>query len=398
MLRPPLGIAWGCACAVLVGVGPAAWAQDAEPPAATVTAVIPAVSQFDFESDASLASWVAADAQATLGITHERENVAGGNGALEFLYEARPGVFQQLSTGTLQAESASALVLRVKASSPTSISLGVAERGGARYQGLLWIGAGQWADLRVPLADLILAQDSSDDDGHLSAAEVTGFFLADLSNLPGEVGQALGRKTGEQRLWIDDLALLDDPRVGSRGRLGPLGEERLLALDDFEASTVWGLPVREAGLRLVPGAPQAPGQRGLEISYTLGLGRWVGYVMAPPGHLDLSTAQQLRLWVKTDLNARLVVALEERDGTKYDAAVKAPADGKWHPLTLPFDVFAVPDPAADENGVLDAGQVHRVIILVDTFDADVRPGGIGSVTIDDVGLVGPVGAVPEAGQ
>lgn len=345
------------------------------------------VSLFDFESEALLPSWVAADGAATLSITHDPANIATGAGALEFAYNARPGVFQQISTGSFAAATGNCLSLRLKASSPTSISLGVAERGGAQYQGLLWIGPDKWVTIRTPLSDLFLAQDSVDDDGRLDVDQISGFFLADLSNLPGEMGQALGRKDGEQRVWLDDLALTDEPRPQPRGHVEKTGEEWFLVLDDFEAGVLWGLPVRRAGLKIVEGAPKTVGQSALEISYTLGVGRWVGYVLPPPRRFDLSTAHEFRMAAKTDLNARLVIVLEERDGSKYDTAAKVPPDGKWHPVAIPLDAFAPSDPAADENGQLDAAQIHRVIILVDTFDADVRPGGIGSVAVDDVGVI-----------
>jgi hypothetical protein len=187
------------------------------------------------------------------------------------------------------------------------------------------------------------------------------------------------------------VGLVEDAKIRPRGHVEKLGDEWLLVLDDFEGDVFWGLPIRQAGLKFVPGAPKAPGGRGLEITYTfgLGLGRWVGYVLAPPGRFDLSTAHQFFMWAKADLNARLVMVLEERDGTKYDTAAKVPPDGKWHPVLVPFDVFAPSDPAADENGQLDAGQIDRVIILVDTFDADAHPGGYGSISVDDVGLVVP---------
>jgi len=160
-----------------------------------------------------------------------------------------------------------------------------------------------------------------------------------------------------------------------------------IVLDDFEGDVLWGLPVRRAGLKIVEGAPKTVGRSALEMSYTLGVGRWVGYVLPPPSRFDLSTAHEFRMVARTDLNARLVIVLEERDGSKYDTAAKVPPDGKWHPVAIPFDAFAPSDPAADENGQLDPAQIHRAILLVDTFDADVRPGGIGSVAVDDVGVV-----------
>lgn len=354
------------------------------------------LSVFDFESDALLPLWSATDTSARLAITREKENVAVGEGALEFTYDATPGAFQQIFTGAFGANSANVLSLQVKASSPTSLSISLVEQGGARYQGLVWIDAGQWVQVRTPLSDLILAQDSSDDNAKLDADQVTGFVLADLANLPGEVGQALGRKVGEQRLWLDQLELAEDRNTRSRGRVERFGDEWLLVLDDFEGPIIWGLPIRQAGLLPTAGAPKTPGRRGLEMTYSLGLGRWVGYVLAPPGRFDLTSTHQLSLWAKTDLNARLVLVLEERDGTKYDTSTKVPTDNQWHNVVLPFDTFAPSDPAGDENSRLDTDQIHRVIVLVDTFDADVRPGGRGSVCIDDIGLVASAAPADEA--
>jgi len=374
-----------CLAAGLLAGGACVVAQDApqttEPPARA--------SLLDFETDALLSTWTASDGSATITLTNDKQNVAAGNGALQFAYAARPGVFQQVSTNGFGASSGNTLSLKLKASSPTSVSLGIQEQNGAQYQGLLWIGANEWVSVRTPLSDLILAQGAVDDNGRPDGDQVTGFFLADLANLQGEVGQALGYKAGDQRIWLDDLALVDDPHAKSRGSVEKLGDEWALILDGFEDDVCWGLPIRRAGLKLVPGAPQAKGQRGLEITYTLGAGRWVGYVLAPPGRFDLSTATKFHMWAKTDLNARLVIVLEERDGAKYDTAAKVPPDGKWHSTLIPFEDFAPADAGADANGQLDADQISRVIVLVDTFDADVRPGGLGSIVVDDVALVTP---------
>ena len=45
---------------------------------------------------------------------------------------------------------------------------------------------------------------------------------------------------------------------------------------------------------------------------------------------------------------------------------------------------------------LDVDQIHRLILLVDTFDADVTPAGTGLVAVDDIGIVVP--ARPEGGE
>jgi hypothetical protein len=367
------------------------WGTGQEAPA-TAPAPVTRVSLFDFESPLLAQTWAAWDPEATVALTHDQENVGAGAGALEHTYAARPGVYPRLYTNGFGAQAADTLGLKLKVSAPTSLSFGLQEDTGAQYQALLWLPADRWLDLRLPLADLILGQNATDDNSHLDVDRLEAFFLDDLANLPGETGQALGYKAGEQKLWVDDLTLVIDAGTRSRGRTEAYGDRRLLVVDDFESEAFWGLPIRQASLAHVPGAPKAPGQRGLELSYTLGAGRWVGFVMAPPGSLDLSTAEAVHVWAKTDLNARLVLVLEKRDGTKYDTAWKVKPDGKWQVTDLPLADFAPSDADGQGAGQLDAGQVHRIILLVDTFDADVRPGGVGSVVFDDLGLLAP--AVP----
>jgi hypothetical protein len=373
--RSGLLLVWAAAAAL----SPAARAADAAPPAA---------AGFDFENGALGAEWSASDAEAKLSITADAANVASGKGALEFLYPARQGAFEQMGVTGLTVAEANCLSLKLKATSPTSVSLGVQERGGATYQGLLWIPADQWVQIGCRLDDLILAEGSTDASGRLEAAEIGGFFLADLANLPGEVGRALGWKEGEQRVWLDDLGFAQNPKAPSRGKIEAFGGEWLAVVESFESAALWVLPIRQAGLKLVDGAPKA-GKQALEMTYSLGRGRWVGVVAAPPGWIDRSAATKLRLWLRSPLSARVVIVLEERDGTKYESSLKTPADNAWHEAVIPLSDFLIDDETPDENAALDAGQIHRVILLVDTFDADVRANGTGTVTVDDIGFVMP---------
>ena len=227
----------------------------------------PPVSQVGFESDELDDRWSATDAEAVLALTQEKAHVANGRGALEFAYSARQGAFEQITFTGLGAEAANALALKVKATSPTSISLGVEEQNGAMYQALLWMGPGEWVEVNAWLDELILAENSADENGTLDADQVRGFFLADLVNLPGEAGRALGLKSSDERLWLDDLELVRQGKTKRRSRVERLGDRWLLVVDGFEDDVLWGLPIREAGLKFVGGAPNAQGRQALEMTY-----------------------------------------------------------------------------------------------------------------------------------
>jgi len=387
---------WAVLCALSVGLAPAIaqepeagdQATEAEAEEAAPAEELPRFSRLDFESDELDPRWSAVDPEAVLSITREAANVATGRGALELAYSPRQGVFEQISFSGLGVEQASVLSLKIKATSATSLSIGVEEQNGAMYQGLLRAAADKWVGVSVSLDELVLAENSQDDNGRLDPDQLRGFFLADLANLGGETGRALGLKEGEQRLWLDDLELDQNAKVTLRSRVEKLGDEWLLVVDGFEDGVAWVLPIREAGLAFVNGAPEAQGRRALEMTYTP-KGRWVGFVCAPPSRLDLSAGTEFHMWTKAELSARMVVVLEERDGSKYETAAKTEADGKWHSVRLPLAEFLMDDDTTDENGQLDVGQVYRLILLVDTFDADVTPAGTGSIAIDDIGIVAP---------
>lgn len=345
------------------------------------------VAVYDFEGDEVPPGWSTTDGEATLAITTAAADVAAGRGALEFSFAGRRGVFEQLNNQAFGSEAAEALSLKVKATSPTSLSLGVEDRDGNTYQGLLWIDAGSWVTVQARLDGLTPNQQTADGGNGPAPGQVSGFFIADLANLGGESGQALGLKTGNQKLWLDDVSLVGAANIPVRSRQERLGQDTLQVIDGFEQDVIWGLPIRQAGLALVKGAPKAPGKRALEITYRLDNGRWSGVVCAPPGSVDLAAATRLRLWASTDLNARLVIILEKKDSTKFETATKVAPDGRWHEVDLPLTDFVIDGQAPDRNRELQPGEIHRVIVLIDTFDADVRPGGEGSVTIDDLGFV-----------
>lgn len=326
----------------------------------------PIPAQFDFEQEQLDPVWSTTAAGATIAITHEAANVRSGRGALELSWTPVPGrlVFLTAEPVCIQSRARS-LTLSIKVAGPTPVNYGVREADGTTYQGYLYSPGGVWHDLAVDLDELMLSEGTPDENGRLDVGQITGIFVGDLSNLPGEAGRSLGIKEGEQRLWLDNFALSD--------RLAPhrshRGEDGTLIIDDFEREPILALPIGGPELTLVAG-PGNDDTSALRVGYDRKGYRWVGFVAAL-GYLDLTKYTGINLRVRAECPAPLTVVLEEWDGTKYSVRRNLdPAQG-WHDLRLAFEQFKLDRSTTDENDRLDLNQLRVLIPVLDTARAQI---------------------------
>jgi len=337
---------------------------------------------FDFEGTELPAGWFNIAHEGSLRITNEPADVREGRGALEFTYTPREGKLALLGVTPVKAEGrARSLSFSIKTEEPSALLYGVNEADRSSYQAYLYSPGGQWHDVRVDLDELMLSEDSTDEDTRLDVDEVDTIIVADLCNLPGEVGRSLGIKQGVQRMWLDNVALTQD--MAPHRSCSRAEGNGAIIVDDFDHDEIVSLPIGGPQLTLVPG-PEADGDsRALEVRYRLGGHRWAGFVRAL-GYLELSGTSELRIMLKADHRARLTVVLEERDGSKYSSDVELRPEDGWHEVGLPIEQF-VPDPnTKDENAQLDLGQLRVVIMVVDTFNASVDANGLGAYTISRI--------------
>jgi hypothetical protein len=347
-------------------------------PAANAQALV----QFGFEDDADVAAWRSYSTSARLSIARDAANVREGDGALQFSYEPGQDGYFIIETDALDVAGAQSLSFCVKCSERTPLLVGMGEEDGSSYDAFLQCPASDWLDVRLSLSDLQLRQDSEDENAALDADQIRSLLFFDLSNLPGEVGRALGWKEGAQFMWLDNVVISDEA-VPSRSRVEGGGR---VTVEDFETGLVFGLAVGRADGVVVP---EGNGH-GLGIRYGAGAEQWQGVVLGV-GHVDLTGLQSVSLRAKATHRTRWVTVLEERDGSKYQAVLEL-QPGDWEEHVLPASDFVLDAETIDENDVLDADQLRVMILLVDTLDSDVGADGTAQVSVDD--LVAICAAVP----
>jgi hypothetical protein len=322
-------------------------------PPETAVAVPPT---FDFEAEGALARWTATDGEAILDITRAEGAAHGGNGCLRLTYMPREGAFQQLSATPLQVMEGKTLSFWVKTDLPTPLSFGVVEDTGAFYQQFCATPADQWTQASVPLSSLILSQDTRDNSGRLEVASIREIRIQELSNLPGALGDVLGRKAGVQQLFVDDVAITDEeaPQPG-------VADPDVLLVDGFERGAIHALAIGGALLSTGEGAEGS----GLVIECPGRDQRWMGLVMGV-GHLNLRDRETLSLHLKSSQPVLLSIVLEERDGSKYAQRFRLDPEAGWTSKDLAIDQLLLETDSEDENQMLDRDQVRVLIIVADT--------------------------------
>lgn len=353
-------------------------AQDlpaAEEPAEQVE---PTPANFDFEAEELGPYWFTLAQDGNMKVTREAENVRDGTGALEFTYMPTEGALALAGATPVKPEGQPrSLRFSVKTQELSSLLYGVNEPDGSSYQGYCYTPGGQWHDALIDLDELILSEDTTDENDKLDTDQINQIIIADLCNLPGEVGRALGVKRGVQRMWLDNLALAEQPAPKRSSRAA----DGAIIVDDFDGDLVVCLPIGAPQLELVPGS-QA-GDQALKIGYRLGGHRWVGLVRAV-GYLELAEASKFCFTLNAGQPARLVAVLEERDGSKYETYLELdPAQG-WHEVVVPIAQFVLDPNTEDENAQVDVKQLRVVIFVADTFNASVDAEGLGWYTISRI--------------
>jgi len=350
----------------------------AQPPAAPeVAQPLALLAEEGFEDAAALNRWTSADPEATVRLTNAPGAVHGGQAALEFIYTPRETVFPMVTGQGIGLPGAQGLSFALMAAERTPLLYGVLEADGSMYSSFLDVPPGVWGEIRVSLGDLQLADESEDENAALDPDQVDRVFFADLSNLQGEMGRALGWKTGPQALLIDDVALSPDA-VPSRWQAAPDGGSLRLAL---APGRIDALAIGGAQLEVVP----VDGRPALQLTYRIGGWRWSGFVTGL-GPLRLGGAVGVSFRARASADARVNVLLEERDRSRYASGADLVAGQGWQDVQLPLTAFTLDEFSADENGQLDPDQLRVMVIITDTFTAAVDDQNKGEILMDGLAL------------
>jgi hypothetical protein len=137
-------------------------------------------------------------------ITYDPEHKAHGEYSLRLAYDLPPSKLFVAATGLTGIPLAGMKVLRVSYASEvaTTLLVEIEEADGSKYNTMVPIDATDtFVAIEIPLGDLELAHDSTDENGRLDMDQAKQFVVGDLSAMTNN-------PVTLNTLWIDDLLFL----------------------------------------------------------------------------------------------------------------------------------------------------------------------------------------------
>jgi len=337
------------------------------------------------------------DAQGSLNVTHDPKQVKVGKGALEYRYPlAGKGATALMGAISLRLKNARSVSLWMKTSRPALIGMMLSERDGSRYMAPIFTPGNQWTQVKLNLSEFNLDDDSQDENGHLDGDQVNSVGFIDIQAMFG----GAGAKPGEtQTLWLDEFTA-SEKALPPRHPVREVKGGKLVIVDEFETGTPSWLGITLTGLGA--GKPQIvlakdtvirrtqkevkDGKGALEASYFAPEASLVALLRFWSG-LKLAGATELRFALKSKYDAKLMISVEERDGSGYNKQLDVAGGEQWNNYRLALDEFTLGDDKVDENGKLDPDQLKQMSII-DLSGAVGEPGE-NVLWLDDVAFFIP---------
>jgi len=332
----------------------------------------------DFEGDA--AEWsgltlsdagVNPDGDSKIAITHEAASVKAGKGALSWSYEITPKTVRVLALQRpLDLTGMKSLRLWVKCSRATSVIIGVGDPSGASYQANAHCPAGAWQEIAVNLDELTVDEPAKDPNGKLDLDQVSSITIFDIG---GFIAMFLPDMKGSRTMMIDDIGFSSKPVVATTGPAQITRVVPIHLVDNFESSVIRWIPISlelsetpkfalfDAPVAVDKEVPPGGGKQSLKFSYPR-KGKKVHGVMRNLEKVDLSKATTLDLALKCSHDGTFFVAIEEKDGSRYNMKVDLLL-GDWKSFSWPLSAFTLADDSQDENGKLDPDQIKQITVV-----------------------------------
>jgi len=344
------------------------------------------VSISDFEGDT--VEWsgmtlgeggVNPDNDSKFAITHEAASVKSGKGALSYSYEVTPKLVRVLALQRpIDLTGMKSLHLWVKCSHATSVIVGLAEASGASYQANAHCPAGTWQEIAVNLDELTADEPAKDPNGKLDLDQVGAITILDVA---GFVALFLPDLKGARTMMLDDIGFSSKPVAATTGPAQVTRVVPIHMVDNFETSVIRWMPLSlefadspkfnlfDAPVAVDKDVPTGGGKQSLKFSYPR-KGKKVHGVMRSLEKVDLSKATTLDLAVKCSHDGTFFVAIEEKDGSRYNMKIDLLL-GDWKSFSWPLTEFKIADDSQDDNGKLDPEQIKQITIA----DATLLLGG-----------------------
>lgn len=246
------------------------------------------------------------------------------NGAVEFKYQLGAKLFAAAVLPVDESfASMKSLRFRVRADHDTTLGVLLSERkpGGGNYAALFSSPANVWQQIELTPADFELSDgpnDPKDADGKLDLDQVEGVAIFDFANF------IAASAPGAHSISLDNFEV--------RTTAPPQ-----IAIDTFDRGFLLWMTPGTMTLKLVPETGPL-GEPSLKATYSQTTEPFAA-VVRRVGNLDLSKAKRLTFDIASENEATILIALETKQGPRYNLTIYPPAGRKIFHVDLSLDDF-----------------------------------------------------------
>ena len=305
-----------------------------------------------FERDTN--GWRVLTPSYTLRRTSNVPDVREGEGALELSYVFVEGQIPLV----IREVGAEGIAAWFKASRDALVVLLIGEKDeGERFTLPVHLPAQKWTKVVANLEDFQLADDSPIQNRKLDLDKVAAVGFVDLlpTFIRGEAMEYLfGPRTGTNVVWMDEFQILEQrPADGKMTGTG--------LVDAFNRSFSSWMPL--IGITLTPS--EAGGTR---VYYKREANHFYAMIRSvSPG--TLAGGKELVLKVRAPQEVRIVIAVEETDGEKWQAIAQVPGGNEVSQVFVRFAEMQKSEDSGSADGTLSPERI-KLITLLDLTEAE----------------------------
>ncbi|MGQ9732633.1 MAG: hypothetical protein ACUVX8_15350 [Candidatus Zipacnadales bacterium] len=370
-------------CLMFVVWAGCVWSQVAAPRPAIL---------MEWSFDIDLANWQSTDPNAILAVTNDA-NVTRGpehGGVLEYAYTPAAEVFSAVLTPIRRGFMDGANIRFWLKTSEYAVCLCAAnEEDGSNYHAAFISLPNRWQEIAIDFSEFILGDDSQDENGRLDPTQIRGLGLVDMSAFLAQVALQqpfiIAPELGPRFLWVDDFQVSTEP-VPSRWEVTEIDGKRAIRLDSFERAPLQWMVIAGRGVQVEYDSDfTTHGNFSLRLQYDLPPGKLIGVLTSLQG-VNLTGMKVLKLWLLSEVDTTLIVALKETDESNYHMMVELPTRDELAPFTLELAEFELSDDSVDENHRLDVEQIKELTIG-DISALTTNIARVNTLWIDDVTFI-----------
>lgn len=301
--------------------------------------------------------------KAKVGLIHDPAHVKVGTASLKYTYQVTSGevsvAMVPIADGVIAKMKS--LNFWVLSDHSSGLAVTISEKGGGRYNGILYAPKDKWQEVNMSLNDFTLstgAGDPKDANGKLDPEKIESISVIDFDQFLFQtpaLATALHIAEGTRNIYLSGVKITEKAVPDAISTTG-----NATKVDTYERPQVGWMGLGVGSLSVAQAGPL--NELSLKADYHVGAGQISG-VIRPFAVKTLAGAKTVSLRWATAKPGTFILQFEEDGGAKYNRTLQSEGGSKAIDNTIALSSFTLSDDSKDDNGQLDPEKIHHVAVI-----------------------------------